>query len=189
MAWPNPNLLPNARTYVADRLEDTSSPCSGGRTSFRWFGRAICSSNHKGQPHPLQLSHQRKKSGFLSKARESDSNLPSEMISRRISILALLILFFRSFDLPIVIGAVLRRTKIRFGSAPPTCLKWHFLDRGLEEYRTIKRITHSQKSKRKMTKYLKFRRRIESRRENKQNPRLNSKTRGSHEACVLNSTT
>ena len=86
----------------------------------------------------------KKKSGFFSTMRVSDSNRPLVMISRKISILALLILFFRSFDLPVVTGAVLWRTKIRFRSAPPTCLKWHFLDRGLEEYRTAKRITQSE---------------------------------------------
>ena len=70
--------------------------------------------------------------------RESVSNTPSVIISRRVIILALEIFSFRSFDLPVVTGAVFYSTKVRLWSAPPTCPKWHFLDKGLEEYRTAK---------------------------------------------------
>jgi len=84
---------------------------------------------------------------FLSGARESDSNNPSEIISQRVNILALLILSFRSFDLPVVTEAVLRSANVRLRSAPPTCPKWHFLDRGSEEYRTAMKMTLGQESK------------------------------------------
>jgi len=72
---------------------------------------------------PISIESLEKKLGFLSRAQESDSNRPSEMISRRVSILALLIRLHHFFDLFVVTGVVFWRMKIMFGSAPPTCPK------------------------------------------------------------------
>ena len=95
------------------------------------------------------MASPKKKTGFRNGVRESVSNSPSEIISQRVTILALEILFFHSFDLPVVTEAVFWSTKVRLRSAPPMCPKWHFLDNGLEEYRTAKRTTLDQKSERK----------------------------------------
>ena len=110
----------------------------------------------------------KKKTGFFNGIRESISKSASVMISRKVLMLTLEIFTLRSFDLSVVTGAVLCNTKVRLRSAPPTCPKWHFLERGLEEYRTAKENNTWSEIWKKMIKYLQFKRRNESRRGNHQ---------------------
>jgi len=80
----------------------------------------------------------KKKTGYYKGVHESDSNTPSVIISWRVLMLTLEIFSFHSFDLSVVTVAVFCNTKVRLWSVPPTCPKWYFLDRGLEEYHTAK---------------------------------------------------
>ena len=118
----------------------------------------------------------KKKTGFFNGIRESVSKSASVMISRKVLMSTLEIFSLRSFDLSVVTGAVLCNTKVRLRSAPPTCPKWHFLERELEEYRTAKENNTWSEIWKKMVKYLQLKRRNESRRGNHQNLRPDSKT-------------
>jgi len=125
-----------------------SNNCHHLRTNSPLFDGATYNLHHVESYHPHQCRHRRGKHASVKECENpSEQPIRDNLPKGRHAGLGNPLLSL--LGLPVVTGAILWSIKVRFLSVPPTYPKWHFLDKGLEEYRTAKKTTLSQESERK----------------------------------------
>ena len=114
----------------------TFSPYSARRSGPR-FEKAT-NSFHYTSPLHLHRSHLRKRiPASWVDDRFSDSNLPSEISSRKVETKPLVKRAYRSSFVPVNVRVVFRMLKRTLGSGPPMWPKWCLFIKVFKEYRTV----------------------------------------------------